>query len=124
MTRTDDTGTPHRTSAGAAARRDSGLRRVRRVTRWVTGTAAAGLVALGGVYAHGESVATASAPAGGRTSRAPAAPAPPAPNQSTPRPSPSQAPHHHRTGHQRQRLTPAQPPSSGGGPSNTTSGAS
>lgn len=137
MARTDDTATGNRTSTGAAARRDSGLRRVRRVTRWVTSTAAAGLVALGGAYAHGESAVAASAPAGGTTSRAPAAPAHRAPAPSAPSPSP--APHHprtghppaghprtghHRTGHPRHRLTPAAPPSPGVGTSNTTSGAS
>ena len=94
----------HSTSAGAARRRDRGLRRVKSTTRWVAAAAAAGSVVLATGYAHALPGKSSATPRG--TSR-PSAPAPtstsptPAPGSSAPAaprtPSRSAAPSPHPT---------------------------
>jgi hypothetical protein len=64
-----------RSQHGAAARRDSKLLRVRKLTLWVTGGAAAASLGLGSVFAHalpGHSHSTASSAGAQATTTAPA----------------------------------------------------
>ncbi len=114
MAPTDDRRTVRRAVTAAQTRRNRGLRRVRRVTSWVTATAAAGLVALGALYAHTDAAVAAPPPGGAGHAAVPSAGAGRHPA----------SPRHHRTGHSPYRLTPAAPPSRGTGSPDTTSGAS
>ncbi|WP_405883878.1 hypothetical protein OG747_38020 [Streptomyces sp. NBC_01384] len=136
------------TSAGAARRRDRGLRRVGSTTRWVAAAAAAGSVALATGYAHalpGKSspapgntwqpstlapAATSSTPAVPRTASHSAAPprtaAPPsrtAPHTTVPkhRTTPAAPPATHPAA---PAPTATKPPTPTPQPSHTTSGAS
>lgn len=132
----------HPTSAGAARRRDRGLRRVGSTTGWVAATAAAGSVALAAGYAY--ALPGKSAPPPGNTSR-PSVPAsaPTTSPSTTPRASRSAAPDRppvspshtasHTTVPQRGAApaithsaapAPTKPPAATPQPSHTTSGAS
>ncbi|WP_316770683.1 hypothetical protein [Streptomyces sasae] len=130
----------HPTSAGAARRRDRGLRRIGNTTSWVAAAAAVGSVALAAGYAY--ALPGKSAPPLGNTSR-PSVPEPTPSPSTTPRAPRSAAPARtpvppsrtapHTTVRQR-RAAPAithsaapastKPPAATPQPSHTTSGAS
>ncbi|MFH7337676.1 hypothetical protein [Streptomyces sp. KHY 26] len=65
-------------SAGSPLARDRGLRRTRRLTRWLAVTAVAATAALGGLYTHlipGSASSPATPPASGQSPNASSAPA-------------------------------------------------